>query len=76
MRWRKIDPHFTDPKTTRPPTEAPGPSARFPASEEGWADALAYAHSKRTPVMRGGGGDARSAGNMTDDEMREAMLHK
>lgn len=47
MRWRKIDPHFTDPTITRPPTEAPGPSARFPASEDGWRDAIAYAESKR-----------------------------
>lgn len=46
MKWRKIDPHFTDPKTTRPPTEAPGPAARFPASQEGWSDACCYAASK------------------------------
>jgi len=47
MRWRTIDPHFRDPKkASRDATEAPGPSARFPASEEGWADALAYAQVK------------------------------
>lgn len=46
LRWRKIDPHFTDPKGTRPKTEAPGPAARFPASADGWADAQAYAKSK------------------------------
>ncbi len=47
LRWRKIDPHFVDPKTTRPATEAPGPSARFPASGDGWNDALAYATTKK-----------------------------
>jgi hypothetical protein len=47
MRWRTIDPHFRDSKkASRDATEAPGPSARFPASEEGWADALAYAQVK------------------------------
>ena len=46
LKWRKIDPHFTDPKGTRPKTEAPGPAARFPASADGWADAQAYAKSK------------------------------
>lgn len=46
LKWRKIDPHFADPKTRRGPTEAPSPAARFPASAEGWADAMAYAKSK------------------------------
>lgn len=45
MRWRKIDPHFGD-KSRRPATEAPSPAARFPASPDGWSDALAYAKSK------------------------------
>lgn len=43
LRWRVIDPHFVDPSTQRPRREAPGPSARFPGSELGWADAIAYA---------------------------------
>jgi hypothetical protein len=47
LRWRKIDPHFRDPKTSRSSKEAPPPAARFPASKEGWADALAYANSKK-----------------------------
>lgn len=47
LKWKKLDPHFTDPKTIRKATEAPGPSARFPASDEGWKDALAYARSKQ-----------------------------
>lgn len=29
------------------PSESPGPDARFPASAEGWQDALAYARSKK-----------------------------
>lgn len=45
LRWRRIDPHFRGP-TTASPTEAPSPAARFPASEEGWQDALAYLESK------------------------------
>lgn len=49
LRWRTIDPHFTDPKTKRLPTEAPGPAARFPGSAQGWSDALAYARSKVVP---------------------------
>ena len=47
LRWRKIDPHFRDPKASRTPKEAPPPAARFPASKEGWADALVYANSKK-----------------------------
>lgn len=46
LRWREIDPHFSDPKKSRQPTEAPPPVARFPASADGWADALAYAQGK------------------------------
>lgn len=48
MKWRKIDPHFTDASKMRPSTEAPGPAARFPASEEGWEDAIDYAKAKAT----------------------------
>ena len=45
MMWRRIDPHFRDPKRNRM-NEAPGPAARFPATEEGWKDAVAYATRK------------------------------
>lgn len=45
MMWRRIDPHFRDPKT-KSQFEAPSPAARFPASAEGWSDALAYATRK------------------------------
>ena len=41
LRWRKIDPHFRDGEG--PADEAPGPDARFPASERGWRDALLFA---------------------------------
>ena len=51
LRWRKIDPHFTDPAKYSPGSrEAPGPAARFPASNDGWVDAMRYAESK-LPVM-------------------------
>lgn len=46
LRWKRIDPHFSDPKYKRSPTAAPSPAARFPASEQGWSDALAYAKSR------------------------------
>lgn len=46
LKWKKIDPHFTDPKSMRKDSEAPGPNARFPASEAGWKDAIVYARSK------------------------------
>ncbi len=46
--WRKMDPHFADPKKAarRGPNEAPPPAARFPASKEGWQDAIEYARFK------------------------------
>ena len=46
LRWRRMDPHFRDPALKREPHEAAPPAARFPASAEGWADALVYAHRK------------------------------
>ena len=45
LLWREIDPHFRDPKIQRQ-TQAPSPAARFPGSEQGWKDALAYARSR------------------------------
>ncbi len=46
LKWKVIDPHFRAPNTSLP-KESPGPNARFPASKEGWEDALAYAASKK-----------------------------
>jgi hypothetical protein len=48
LKWRKIDPHFRDPKDPRAPNsrEAPSPAARFPASQEGLSDAIDYANKK------------------------------
>ena len=46
LRWRKIDPHFRDPKRVCLPADAPSPAARFPGNAEGWADAIAYAKFK------------------------------
>jgi len=45
LKWKKIDPHFRDPKR-KAVNEAPSPAARFPGSPEGWSDALAYAQGK------------------------------
>lgn len=47
LKWRKIDPHFRDPRR-KSTTEAPSPAARFPGTPEGWADAVAYANSKES----------------------------
>ena len=46
MKWKEIDPHFRDPKKNQKYTAAPGPAARFPASPEGWKDAIAYVQYK------------------------------
>lgn len=52
LRWRRIDPHFSDPKATRSPREAPSPAARYPASPAGWTDAMSYAHGKVPSLKR------------------------
>jgi len=44
LKWKRIDPHFDDKE--RGPREAPSPDARFPASSQGWQDAIDYAESK------------------------------
>lgn len=46
IRWRRIDPHFRPPEKSPLDTEAPSPAARFPATREGWADAVSYARGK------------------------------
>lgn len=53
LRWRKIDPHFRAPVNYIGGKEAPSPAARFPATDEGWGDAVAYATRKdKTKVTR------------------------
>jgi hypothetical protein len=44
LKWKKIDPHFR--ATQRVAKEAPSPAARFPASPEGWSDAIEFAEKK------------------------------
>lgn len=47
IRWRSLDPHFRDPQDrAKRPDQAPSPAARFPASPEGWNDAIEYARRK------------------------------
>lgn len=46
LKWKEIDPHFRDPKIFVGASQAPSPAARFPASKDGWADAMAYAKGK------------------------------
>jgi hypothetical protein len=43
VKWTRIDPHFRDPEVSWGPEEAPSPTARFPATAEGWEDALEFA---------------------------------
>lgn len=43
LRWKRIDPHFRDPKKAAKSNEAPAPIARFPASDDGWQLALDFA---------------------------------
>lgn len=51
--WKHVDPHFREsskvhpnlPKSAR--VHAPAPRARFPADEEGWADAIDWANKKK-----------------------------
>ncbi len=51
--WREVDPHFRAPSANLSPKVAPSPAARFPATEEGWKDALGYAAGKRGNITRG-----------------------
>lgn len=46
IKWEILDPHFGDPNRKRTETLSPSPVARFPASAEGWTDAIAYANGK------------------------------
>lgn len=55
IKWRRLDPHFRAEVKQRATNEAPSPAARFPASTEGWADALAWAASKWRKEAQGGG---------------------
>jgi hypothetical protein len=49
LKWRRIDPHFRASTYVSPDSKkgAPSPAARFPASPEGWKDAIDYAERKR-----------------------------
>lgn len=40
FKWKIIDPHFSD--KVPGPREAPSPTARFPASDEGWEHATHF----------------------------------
>lgn len=42
LKWKRIDPHFRE-TTQTSKTEAPSPRARFPATEDGWREALEWA---------------------------------
>jgi hypothetical protein len=46
IKWRKIDPHFRPLEGKKGIKEAPPPIARFPGTDEGWHDAIAYAKTK------------------------------
>ncbi len=42
VKWKKIDPHFRDPKKVKVSREAPSPIARFPGDQSGWEQAKRY----------------------------------
>lgn len=46
FKWRKLDPHFRKGALPPPINEAPPPVARFPASAQGWVDAMNFARQK------------------------------
>ena len=46
LRWKVLDPHFSDPSLKSDLRTAPPPVARFEPTEDGWQDALAYARAK------------------------------
>jgi hypothetical protein len=46
IKWKMVDPHFRQKSKQVLKNEAPSPIARFPADQEGWDDAIAYARMK------------------------------
>lgn len=49
LKWKKIDPHFRDPKYKVTEKEAPSPIARFPGNDTGWTNAKAFVRMLLTP---------------------------
>lgn len=45
LKWKAIDPHFGS--RDKSPNAAPSPAARFPATDTGWKDAIAYCKMKK-----------------------------
>ena len=53
FKWKKIDPHFRDPKKTHfNEREAPSPIARFPGNDIGWTHAQKFVRMLLTPEKR------------------------
>lgn len=48
-KWKRLDPHFSDPKRHDPSDVevAPPPDGRFPATDQGWSDAVMLARLKQ-----------------------------
>jgi len=54
IMWKKIDPHFMDHTQKTDNKQAPAPAARFPASTQGWSDAVTYANGRsKTKFIKG-----------------------
>jgi len=49
LKWKKIDPHFRDPKYKVTEKEAPSPIARFPGNDTGWTFAKEFVRMLLTP---------------------------
>lgn len=47
LKWRELDPHFRPSKEPKIANKAPSPTARFPASPEGWIMAKEFAGRSR-----------------------------
>lgn len=45
LLWKHLDPHFSE-REPGSPSEAPPPSARFPASDVGWGHAVGFAAAR------------------------------
>lgn len=51
--WDELDPHFRPPRPGKVERIAPSPIARFPSSDQGWADAILFVGACRGEVPRG-----------------------
>jgi len=51
--WKQIDPHFRNNEKKSPKHKAPGPDARFPATDDGWNNALRFLNASPANNQKG-----------------------